>query len=147
MVCRRRLPRHLEGKDLKGSILKGDKRGEARVQIVEHQSQKTMFSTYYSGKKESEKTCLRELIEYHQAAGKKYTFDALHLSPATTSLIAENDGTYIIGLKDNQSLLLEQMYLHSELEIPAETVANKEKGHACPETSGMKDGKNQQLST
>lgn len=69
------------------------------------------------------------MIEIHQTEGKKYTFDALHLSPATTSIIAQAGGTYVIGLKDNQSILSEQMCLHSELEKPAVMVENKEKGH------------------
>lgn len=51
------------------------------------------------------------------------------LSPATTSMIAQAGGTYVIGLKDNQSILSEQMCLHSESEKPAVMVENKEKGH------------------
>lgn len=118
-----------DGKDLKGSIERGDKRGEAIVQIVNHANRKTVFHAYYSGKKESEKTCLQELIKRHQAGGKKYTFDALHLSPDTTKMIEQEGGTYIIGLKNNQSILLEQMCLHSELEEANETVTNAEGGH------------------
>ena len=48
-------------------------------------------------------------------------------------MIAQKNGTYIIGLKDNQSILLEQMCLHSELEEPAVTIENKEKGHGREE--------------
>jgi predicted transposase YbfD/YdcC len=118
-----------DGKDLRGSIQKGDKRGEAIVQIVNHKSRKAAIHDYYSGKKESEKICLQELIKIHQTARTKYTFDALHLSPATTSMIEEENGTYIIGLKNNQSILLEQMCLHSELEKASKTVASKEKSH------------------
>jgi hypothetical protein len=92
---------------LRGSIQKGDKRGEAIVQIVNHKSRKTAIHDYYSGKKESEKTCLQELIKVHQTERTKYTFDALHLSPMTTSMIEKKNGTYIIGLKNNQSILLE----------------------------------------
>ena len=114
---------------MRGSIQKGDKRGEAIVQIVNHKSRKTAIHDYYSGKKESEKTCLQELIKVHQTGRTKYTFDALHLSPMTTSMIEKKNGTYIIGLKNNQSILLEQMCLHSELEKPNETIANTEKGH------------------
>lgn len=42
-----------DGKELKGSILKGDKRGEAIVQVVRHEDREVLGQSYYNGKKES----------------------------------------------------------------------------------------------
>lgn len=122
-----------DGKDLKGSIEKGDKRGQAIVGLVEHQTNRTVCFDYYSGKKESEKTCLAELIESNQLWSSNFTFDALHLSPYLTSKIAQSGGTYIIGLKANQGILSARMELHSELEEPTNTFDNTEVGHGRTE--------------
>jgi hypothetical protein len=34
-------------------------------------------------------------------SSQKISLDALHLNPETTTLIHENKGNYLIGLKDN----------------------------------------------
>lgn len=122
-----------DGKELRGSIEKGDKRGEAIVGLVEHETMQTACYSYYSGKKESEKTCLEELIETQKMWSNNFTFDALHLSPVLTSKIEAAKGTYIIGLKGNQGILSEQMILHSELEEAVETFDNTEIGHGRTE--------------
>lgn len=118
-----------DGKELRGSIEKGDKRGDAIVGLVEHETMQTACYSYYSGKKESEKTCLEELIERQEMWSHNFTFDALHLRPILTSKIEKAGGVYIIGLKGNQGVLSEQMILHSELEVPIETFDNTEIGH------------------
>ena len=118
-----------DGKELRGSIEKGDKRGDAIVGLVEHKTNRIACFSYYSGKKESEKTCLEDLIEKQQMWSSNLTFDALHLSPTLTSKIEQSSGTYIIGLKGNQGILNAQMELHTELEIPTNTFENREVGH------------------
>ena len=98
-----------DGKELRGSIDKGDKRGEALVQLVRHRDRKLLGQNRYNGKKESEKLCLRELLSQTGALSQKITADALHLSPKTTEPIAKAGGVFIIGLKGNQKGLLAQM--------------------------------------
>ena len=98
-----------DGKELKGSIEKGNKRGEVLVQLVQHSSREVLGQKFYNGKKESEKPCLRALIEDTGASNQKITADALHLNPKMTELIAENNGFFIIGLKNNQKELLEDL--------------------------------------
>ena len=46
-----------DGKELKGSILDGEKRGEVLVQLVNHQQMTTLCQARYNGTKESEKPC------------------------------------------------------------------------------------------
>jgi len=98
-----------DGKELRGSIEKGHKRGEVIVQLVRHDKRDVLGQKFYNGKKESEKPCLRALIRDTGAANQKITADALHLNPKMTELIAENNGFFIIGLKNNQKELLEDM--------------------------------------
>ena len=69
----------IDGKELRGSILKGDKRGEAIVMIVEHETRNVLGQDYYSGKKESEQPCVREVLIQSEASHQKITCDALHL--------------------------------------------------------------------
>ena len=97
-----------DGKELRGSILSGDKRGEAVVQMVSHEQRVTYAESFYNGKKESEIPCVRELVK-KGFSNQKISLDALHLNPETTALIHENQGNYLIGLKDNQSELLDEL--------------------------------------
>ncbi len=90
-----------DGKELRGSIEKGDKRGQAIVQLVRHGDREVLGQSFYNGKKESEKPCLRELIKDTGAANQKITTDALHFNPEMPSLIAQAGGFFIIGLKNN----------------------------------------------
>ncbi len=56
----------LDGKELRGSIQAGVKRGEAVVQAVSHDNQQTVAQDYYSGEKESEVPMVRKLLEAAQ---------------------------------------------------------------------------------
>lgn len=98
-----------DGKELKGSILKGDKRGDAIVQLVQHEDREVLGQNYYNGKKESEKPCLQELIKETGAVSQKLTADALHLNPKTTEPIEKAGGIFLIGLKGNQKTLFADM--------------------------------------
>lgn len=118
-----------DGKELRGSILKGDKRGEAVVQLVRHEDKAVLGEGFYNGKKESEKPCLREVIKENEAAHQKITADALHLNPETTSLIAQAGGIFLIGLKGNQQELLEDMEKDSSYFAPVNQLVTVEKGH------------------
>ena len=95
-----------DGKELRGSIAKGERRGEAIVQLVAHEDGQTVAQTFYDGSKASEKPALRELIESSGLQRHNISADALHLNPALTELIHRAGGTYLIGLKGNQKILL-----------------------------------------
>jgi predicted transposase YbfD/YdcC len=118
-----------DGKELRGSIEKGDKRGEAIVQLVRHGTREVAAQTYYNGQKESEKTYLKELLEQSGLHGHKVTMDALHLSPSMTELVAGKEGTFIIGLKDNQAALAAEMSAASQHLDALNQMETLEKGH------------------
>ncbi len=96
----------VDSKELKGSIKKGEKRGQAVVQAVEHETQATQAQNYYAGNKESEIEKSRELITESGLLGEKVSFDALHCNPKTLAMMAEK-GSYVVGLKNNQAKLQE----------------------------------------
>lgn len=118
-----------DGKELRGSIEKGSKRGEALVQLVRHEDGAVLGQSRYDGKKESEKPCLRNLVEAQNAQTQKITADALHLYPAMTKLIEQAKGVFMIGLKGNQAELLEDMLWHTNNNEPLASHDTLDKGH------------------
>ena len=118
-----------DGKELRGSIQKGDKRGEALVQLVRHEDRAVLGQGYYNGTKESEKPCLQHLIEQSDAQSQKITADALHLHPSMTQTIEQGGGVFLIGLKENQKELLQDMKDHIECFKPVNEVLTIDKGH------------------
>ena len=94
----------VDSKELKGSIKKGEKRGEAIVHAVEHETQATQAQNYYAGNKESEIEKSRELIKENGLLEEKVSFDALHCNPKTLAMMAAK-GSYVVGLKGNQEKL------------------------------------------
>jgi len=118
-----------DGKELRGSIEKGKKRGTAIVQLVTHSEREVLGQKFYDGTKESEKPCLRDLLVETKSTNQKITADALHLNPATTELIAKDGGLFIIGLKNNQPTLLEDMIDNVNLLRPINELVTIEKGH------------------
>ncbi|MCP5108502.1 MAG: ISAs1 family transposase, partial [bacterium] len=118
-----------DGKELRGSIEKGDKRGEALVCLVRHGGGEVLGQSFYNGKKESEKPCLRELLISTGASGQNITADALHLNPSTTGLIAGAGGCFIIGLKKNQGELLMDMERCTKALRPVNEEVRVGKGH------------------
>src|SRR5215204_2191453 len=91
----------VDGKELRGSIEAGARRGEAMVQAVAHENRQTTAQNYYCGKKESEVGAVRELIEKGELMSQKISFDALHCKPETLFKIARAKGKYLVGLKAN----------------------------------------------
>lgn len=118
-----------DGKELRGSIEKGSKRGEALVQLVRHEDRAVLGQSRYNGKKESEKPCLRALIKAKGADNQKITADALHLNPAMTSLVEQGKGIFLIGLKENQKELLADMLWYIKNHKPLATHRTVDKGH------------------
>lgn len=99
----------VDGKELRGSIQKGDKRGEAIVEVVSHGDGQINGQSFYSGKKESEQPAVRDLLAGRGFLGQKISADALHFVPATLNLIHSSNGVYLVGLKENQAEMLEEM--------------------------------------
>jgi len=133
-----------DGKELRGSIEKGDKRGEVSVQIVSHQSGGVIGQAFYNGTKESEKPCLQQLVQQTGVQSQQLTADALHLCPAMTQPIEQSGGIFVIGLKDNQKGLLQDMIDHTEAFGSKAEHKTVDKGHgrleirkyACFDVSG-----------
>ena len=118
-----------DGKELRGSIAPGHKRGEALVQLVRHEDRAVLAQDSYNGTKQSEKPCLRRVIKQSGAANQKITADALHLNPAMTSPIEQAGGIYLIGLKGNQKELLKDMIEHADQFAACKTNETTDKGH------------------
>lgn len=82
----------LDGKELRGSIASGEKRGTALVQAVAHKTGRIVAQTYYCGQKESEKPVVRQVLKENNLAPQKITLDALHCNWQTLELIATLEG-------------------------------------------------------
>ena len=94
-----------DGKELRGSIAKGQQRGEVLVSIVAQSCEAVVVQTHYNGTKESERPSMANLLTHNELLKRKIVLDALHLVPALLDAIHHHKGTYLIGLKANQHLL------------------------------------------
>lgn len=119
----------IDGKELCGSIEAGEKRGEAIVQAVWHETGKSAAQEYYSGKKESEVPAVRRLLKKNGLSGQKISLDALHLKPQTLKPIASSGGKYLVGLKENQKQLCRQISWAVENQAKLFKSSGLEKGH------------------
>ena len=72
----------IDGKELRGSIETGRRRGEAIVQAVSHKDLQVAAQDYYAGEKESEVLIVRKLLEDRGLAKQKTSLDALHCKHA-----------------------------------------------------------------
>ena len=89
-----------DGKELRGSIKKGSKRGQAIVQVVRHTDREVVGQGFYDGQKESEVPAVKELLEQTKTKTQKVSLDALHLKPDTLKLINMAGGKFLVGLKE-----------------------------------------------
>jgi hypothetical protein len=124
----------VDGKELRGSIEPGDKRGHAVVPIVRHSNYETVDQAFYLGKKESEKTCVKELLEHSGLLNQRLSFDALHFNPETLNAIEAQNGVYLVGLKDNQPALLTDMIKVTENQPIVFANISNHKGHGRTES-------------
>ena len=124
----------VDGKEMRGTILSGDTRGEAIVQAVHQESKIAYCQGYYNGSKESEKGVVTELLRQTGLAKQGITLDALHFSPITLSCIAQLGGHYVVGLKENQEEIYKDMQQLFNLKNVDYQYFNKEKGHGRIET-------------
>ena len=117
----------VDGKELRGSIEKGAKRGEVVVLAVAHETGDVQSQDYYNGRKASEVGTVRNLLEEKGLLGQKTSFDALHCKPKTLEPIVSAKGVYLVGLKLNQKELFNQMSKASQ-ELPLKyTMESREK--------------------
>lgn len=99
----------VDGKELRGSCIKGNTRGESIVLAVEHSTKIIVSQTFYGGLKESEKPTVQTFLRQNGFLNQKITVDALHFNPNTLEPIHVNQGFYIVGLKGNQKELFAKM--------------------------------------
>jgi predicted transposase YbfD/YdcC len=119
----------LDGKELRGSIEKGNRRGEAVVQVIEHETLCSYGQGYYSGDKESEIPVVRNLLKDKRLSGQKLTIDALHCQVETLKPICQAGGKYVVGLKENRKeMYWEIVNMLKYLPLVYET-KTLEKGH------------------
>lgn len=123
----------VDGKELKGSIEKGAKRGEAVVTAIAHATGQTQSQTYYAGDKESEVPAVRQLLHEQGLEREKVSLDALHCKPKTLEPIAQAGGTYLVGLKENQPTLLAAVQAATATRDCLYQTAGVEKGHGRSE--------------
>ncbi len=124
----------VDGKELRGSIEKGCKRGEAIVQAVSHEDLQVVGQDYYAGEKESEVPIVRKLLQDNGLASQKISLDALHCKVATLEIITQEGGKYLVGLKENQKQLKKQICLATENQSCLLKIKTEEKGHGRIET-------------
>ncbi|WP_338791795.1 ISAs1 family transposase [Bernardetia sp. MNP-M8] len=99
----------IDGKELRGSIddVAGEKRGQNVVSRTSHSTKQSSIVGWYNGSKDSEKTVVSHYFNSYDYLLGKYTLDALHLSSELPALIAKKGGIYLMQVKANQKLLLE----------------------------------------
>lgn len=119
-----------DGKELRGSIAKGHKRGEVCVSIIAQADQAVVAQMHYNGAKESERPAIANLLKNKLLIDKKIVLDALHLTPSLLTAIHHHQGRYLIGLKSNQPVLRRLCFLQTMLAKPTfERVDAPERGH------------------
>ena len=123
-----------DGKELRGSMASGAKRGEAVVQVVAHENGRTIAQDYYCGQKEAEAVIVRNLLKESDLLGQKISLDALHCQVKTLEMIVESKGKYLVGLKNNQKELRRQVIKTSENRASFYRTKETEKGHGRIET-------------
>jgi len=124
----------IDGKELRGSIASGEKRGEVVVQVVAHKNGNTIAQSYYCGTKESEVPTVRKLLESRELLTQKISLDALHCKSQTLEMINQGGGKYLVGLKANQKALLKQAVREMESQAFFYQSTEQEKGHGRIET-------------
>lgn len=117
-----------DGKELRGSIVKGEKRGDVVVQAVSHHDRTVYGQAFYNGQKESERPCIRQLLD-GALGSQKITLDALHFIPETIKQIEKQEGIYVIGLKENQRELYDDMVKTGQTAKPVNQLQEIEKSH------------------
>lgn len=137
-----------DGKEIRGSMSNGEKRGEVMVQTLRHGSGEIYGQAFYNGKKESDRPCILQLRQ-GRLGGQKITLDPLHLVPETFKKIADEKGSYLIGLKENQNELYQDIVRACGSHSPVNTFKEVKKGQPRIEKgtyTSYAEGKGSQIS-
>ncbi|MGK5091305.1 ISAs1 family transposase, partial [Deltaproteobacteria bacterium TL4] len=113
----------LDGKALRGSP------GEQIVSARTHQSEVTVAQARMQGIKSSEILVARSLLKSSALKRQKVTLDALHVTPETTAQIHQDQGVYLIQVKENQPHLLALCQQIALKEPPLGHLESLEKSH------------------
>ena len=117
----------LDGKALRGSGA-GDER-QSVVLAVCHDTAEEVAYARQSGEKSSEISIMRTLLKSSGLESGKVTLEALHCNPVTTAQIAKAGGTYLVQVKDNQTVLRQDGQLPLDFSLPRARMATTEIGH------------------
>lgn len=109
----------IDGKVMKGTVKSGNK--QAVVLAVSHESRTLLAEAKQEGPKSSEIPVVRQLLKDSELEKGKTTLDAHHCNPTTTAQINQANGLFLIQVKDNQPILLEQC---KQLSIESEPIGN-----------------------
>ncbi len=126
----------IDGKELRGSIEKGGKRGAAVVQAVSHENCQTVVQEYYSGEQASEVPVVRKILEERGLASQKISLDALHCKALTLAIRSASGGKYLVGLKENQKQLKKQINRAMENQSILFKTRSQKKSHGRIEVRG-----------
>ncbi len=122
----------IDGKELRGNIdcVLGERRAENIVLLKSHDICESKPIGFYSGNKDSERNIVTDFFKSHKnLTNKNYTLDALHTNPRFLKLIDKREGGYIVQVKANQALLLEEFELLHQHFPSIITCEKIEKGH------------------
>ena len=93
------------------------------------QISKPLAQDYYSGNKESEVPLARQLLKSSSLASEKISLDALHCKPQRLEIMVKAGGKYLVGLKQNQKELTEQVFQAIEKQAILWRTETCQKGH------------------
>jgi predicted transposase YbfD/YdcC len=96
----------IDGKVLRGTLASGDK--QSVVLAVRHGSRTLLAQAPMKGSKASEIPVVRELLKESELEAHQVTLDAHHCNPTTMAQIHQAGGQYVIQVKENQPVLLQQ---------------------------------------
>ena len=115
---------------LDGKTLRGVTGQQERVLLaVSHNGRRTVAQQPMHGPKESENTGARAMLAAAGLEKGKNTLDALHFNPQTTGQINQAGGWFVIQLKDNQPLLLEQLSQEAAEALPLGVLQTVDQAH------------------
>lgn len=96
----------VDGKALRGSQSGDDK--QSVIFAVDHHTRDTVGQARQLGTKSSEIPVVRTLLKETGLESQKVSLDAHHNNPETLTQINKASGTYVVQVKENQSVLLKQ---------------------------------------
>jgi len=117
----------IDGKVLRGTLASGDK--QSVVLAVRHGSRTLLAQAPMKGSKASEIPVVRDLLKESELEAQKVTLDAHHCNPTTTAQIHQAGGQYVIQVKENQPILLEQCQDLAATAVPLGHHDGCDKGH------------------